>query len=169
MKTIRNFLIDFVIFGAFLLAAEPHITGDTMHEWLGLGFFVTAMAHLLLHWGWVTNSVKKFFKKMPALTRINSIVDLSIFVAFTVITITGVMMSKAVLPTLGISVSGGGSWKQIHSLASEISIFLVAAHFALHWSWIVGVFKKYVGNPVKSMFHKQPELAVVPVNIEKEN
>ncbi|MPN18508.1 hypothetical protein SDC9_165868 [bioreactor metagenome] len=169
MKTIRNFLIDFVIFGAFLLAAEPHITGDTIHEWLGLGFFVTAMIHLLLHWGWVANAVKKFFKRIPVSTRINSIVDLSIFVAFTVITITGIMMSKSVLPTLGISVSRGGAWKQIHSLASNISIFLVAAHFALHWSWIVGVFKKYVGNPVKSMFQKQPQLTVVPVKIEKEN
>lgn len=168
MKTIRNFIIDFVIFAAFLLAAEPHITGDTIHEWLGLGFFITAMAHLLLHWGWVTNSVKKFFKRMPVLTRINSIVDLSIFVAFTVITISGVMMSKAVLPALGISLPRGGSWKQIHSLTSDISIYLVAAHFALHWSWIVGVFKKYVGNPVKSLFQKQPDLAVVPVKIEKD-
>jgi cytochrome b len=168
MKTIRNFLIDFVIFAAFLLAAEPHITGDTIHEWLGLGFFVTAMIHLLLHWGWVANSVKKFFKKMPALTRINSIVDFSIFVAFTVITITGVMMSKSVLPTLGISAPRGGSWKQIHSLASDISIYLVATHFALHWTWITGVVRKYVGAPLMRIFQRQPKMAVVPIKVEKE-
>lgn len=161
-------MIDFVIFAAFLLAAEPNITGETIHEWLGLGFFVTAMAHLLLHWAWVTNAVKKFFTKMPALTRSNSVVDLLIFVAFTVIILSGVMMSKAVLPTLGISVPRGGSWKMIHSLASDATVFLVATHFALHWSWIVGVLRKYVGNPVKRMFQKQPELAVVPVKIEKD-
>lgn len=168
MKTIRNFIIDFVIFIAFLLAAEPHITGDTIHEWLGLGFFVTAMAHLLLHWGWVTNSVKKFFMKMPALTRINSIVDFSIFVAFTVITFTGIMMSKSVLPTLGISASRGGVWKQIHSLASDVTVFLVATHFALHWSWITGVLRRYVGAPLMHLFQKQPELAMVPVKIDKD-
>jgi cytochrome b len=168
MKTIRNFIIDFVIFAAFLLAAEPHITGDTIHEWLGLGFFITAMAHLLLHWGWVTNSIKKFFKKMPALTRINSIVDFLIFVAFTVITFTGIMMSKSVLPTLGISASRGGAWKQIHSLASDATVFLVATHFALHWSWITGVLHRYVAAPLVRLFQKQPKLAVVPVEIDNE-
>lgn len=169
MKTLRNFLIDFVIFVAFLLAAEPRITGDTLHEWLGLGFFVTAMVHLLLHWGWVANSVKKFLKRMPTATRINSIVDLSLFVAFTVVTISGIMMSKAVLPSLGIPVPHGDSWNQIHSFASNLSILLVATHIALHKSWIVGVFKKYIGNPVKRMFQKQPELAVVPVKIKKDH
>lgn len=168
MKTLRNLLIDFVIFAGFLLAAEPRITGETIHEWLGLAFFVTAMVHLLLHWNWVVNSVNKFFRRLPLHARINSVVDLLIFVGFTVVTLSGLMISKSVLSTLGISLSGGGSWKQIHSLASDVSVFLVAAHFALHWSWLTGVFRKYVGNPLKRIFQKQPELAVVPVKVEKE-
>lgn len=168
MKILRNFLIDLVIFAGFLLAFEPHITGDSIHEWLGLGLFVTAMIHLLIHWRWVANAVKKFFARMPFKTRIDSIVDWMIFVGFVVMTWSGVMISRTVLSTLGISLPGGGDWRQLHSLSAEISLYLVALHFALHWSWVAGVLRKYVGNPVKRLFQRQPELASVPVKIDKD-
>lgn len=168
MKTLRNFLIDVVILTAFLISAEPHITGQTIHEWLGLGLFVTLMAHLLIHWRWLVNASKNFIRKLPLMTRINSIVDLLIFIGFVVLTLSGVMISKSVLPALGISVPHSGSWKQIHSLVTYLSVFLVAIHFALHWSWLMGAIRRFVANPIKRLFQRPPELVVVPVKVNRD-
>jgi cytochrome b561 len=168
MRTLRNLLLDVAIFAAFLISAEPKITGETIHEWLGLGLFVTLIAHLLIHWRWVANAVKRFFRRLPAMTRINSIVDLLIFIGFVVLTLSGVMMSKSVSTTLGFSLPRGGSWKLIHTLATDVCVYLVAFHFALHWNWFVGALRKFIGNPLKRLFQKSPELAVIPVKNDRD-
>jgi hypothetical protein len=168
MKAKLYLLLDSIIFLAFLIAFEPHITGEQIHEWLGSAFFLTLLTHLILHWKWVVNTVSKFFKKMTLNNRINFLVDFLIFVSFVLLTFSGWMISRFMLPTLGISVPMGGEWKQIHSLSSKATLYLVALHFALHWNWAVESFKHHVEQPIARMLRPQPKLAVVPVKIDEE-
>lgn len=168
MKTKIYLLLDSVLFLAFLIAFEPHITGTQIHEWLGTAFFFTVLAHLILHWKWVVNMIKKFFARMTLSNRINFIVDFFIFLSFVVMTFSGWMISKFMLPTLGIDVPAGGLWKQIHSSSAQAALYLTALHFALHWNWMVEAFKHHVISPVAKIFKPAPRLEPQPVRIERD-
>lgn len=51
-RTKLNFLIDIIIFTAFLVAMDPRLTGIAIHEWLSIAFGAAIIVHLLLHWQW---------------------------------------------------------------------------------------------------------------------
>jgi hypothetical protein len=73
-----------------------------------------------------------------------------IFIAFTVIIFSGVMESRYVLQTLGLTVSNQGFWKVLHSLATEVTLWMAALHIALHWRWIWNWIKKPFRLPKKA-------------------
>ena len=169
MKAKLYFVLDILIFTGFLITFEPQITGESIHEWLGAAFFLTLLVHLLLHWNWVVKTLAKFFKKMPALQRINFTVDFFIFVAFIVVNLSGLMISKTVLATFGITLPRGGEWKTIHSLSADVALYLAAAHFALHWNWLVAVVKNHLIAPLRAHFSQPRRLEPVPVRSDEQN
>lgn len=165
MKALRNFIIDAAVLFGFLIVYEQKITSETIHEWLGLAVFVTLLTHLLLHWKWVVDHVKSFFRKMALANRVNFVVDFLFFVAIIGVTLSGVMMSKSALPALGISLPRGGEWKQLHSLFADACLYLLAIHFAMHWTWITCTFKRYLLSPLGRLFKRNRTLETVPVKI----
>lgn len=167
MKTRIFLLIDSIIFLAFLIVFEPRITGTEIHEWLGMAFFFTLLTHLLLHWKWVVNVISKFFKKMTAKNRINFIVDFFVFLAFVLVTFSGLMISRFFLQTLGITIQTGGAWRQIHLLSAQVVLYLAALHFALHWKWVVETFKRFVIQPAARLFQPGTSLVLQPIKVEK--
>lgn len=144
-KSKTNLYLDSLSFIAFLVAMEPHLTGLPVHEWLGLTLGAGLLVHLLLHWRWVVGVVKRFFQPLAWRARLNFIVDTALLTAFTLIMVSGIMISESLglAQLLGIK-SGGPAWRGIHHLASNLSLLLVGLHMALHWGWVVCVFKRYV-------------------------
>ncbi len=135
MSLKTNFVIDLLAFIGFLLALEPRLTGTTIHEWFTLALAGTLIIHLLIHWDWVINISKRFFAKPLHITRINYILAALIFLSFIVTVTTGLMISESVMPLLGIHTKNFAA-RQLHELASNLTLFLVAVHFALHWDWV---------------------------------
>ncbi len=78
--------------------------------------------------------------------------------------ISGLMISKIVMPFFGVEASMGGAWKMIHKVAADAAMMLVAAHVGLHWKWIWNMFKNLVVNPLSRIGKKEPEL--IPVKVE---
>lgn len=156
MKNKTNLFIDLGIFVAFLLAMEPKITGETIHEWFSLALAGTVIVHLLLHWDWIVNVARKYFAKLWHSSRLNFFLDIFLFIGFNTIIFSGLMISKSVLPTLGIDVGQGGAWKMIHSSSADITLLLMASHVGLHWRWIWSMVKKYVVSPVGKIFTGKP-------------
>ncbi len=157
MKNITNILIDLAIFIAFLVSMEPIITGEAIHEWLSIGLAVFIFVHLLFHWDWIIQVGKKYFKKLWHESRLNFFLDVILFIVFTTIMFSGLMISKEVLPVLGIKVVQGGTWKIIHSQSADIGMWLVAIHFGLHWRWIWKMFKRQIFSPFRRLFSKKTE------------
>jgi hypothetical protein len=168
MKLITNFIVDAIVFFGFLIVNEHKITTQAIHEWLGLAIFVTLLFHLFLHWQWVVNKVVSFFKRMALLDRINFIVDFLIFTAIIAVTLSGVLMSKSALPALGITLPRSGAWKQLHSLSAQASLYLLALHFALHWSWIAAALKRFVFAPIGRLFRRSPVTKPLSGNVEND-
>jgi hypothetical protein len=156
-STVRNLLIDAAIFVGFLLATAPRATGQTIHEWPGLAFGVGIITHLLLHWKWIVNVVRRFFSKLPGQVRINSILNSLLFIAMTLIIFSGIMSSKVVLSTFGLSGSHDVIWRWLHASATNVALIIVA----LHWKWIVGTVKRYMWQPIFGRRQKQTQPAML--------
>jgi len=148
-STLRNLLVDGAIFAGFLLATDPRATGQTIHEWLGLAFGVGIITHLLLHWKWIFSVVRRFFSKLPGQVRINSLLNSLLFIAVTLMIFSGIMISKVVLSTFGLSGSHDMIWRWLHSSATDAALIIVGLHVALHWKWIVSTIKRYVVQPLQ--------------------
>ena len=118
-------------------------SGIPIHEWLSIAFGAAIVIHLLLHWQWIVATIKRFFSKMNAQQRINFVLNTLLFIDVTIIIFTGLVISRVVLPGLGIETIRGGIWRPLHSLSSDIAVFIVGLHVAMHWQWIWSAIKRY--------------------------
>jgi hypothetical protein len=160
-NAVRDFIVDGTIFSGFLLTTAPHATGQTIHEWLGLAFGAAIIVHLLLHWKWLVTAVRHFFSELPAQVRINALLNSLLYIAVTLVIFSGLMISKVVLATFGLSASQGGIWRWLHTNATNAALIVVALHVALHWKWIVSTLKHHVWQPVFDRRQKQAQSTLV--------
>jgi hypothetical protein len=167
MSAKTNFIVDTLILVAFLVAFEPALTGIAIHEWLSLAFAATLIIHVLLHWEWVVQVAVKFMRKLFHSSRLNFVIDSLLFVAFILVMLSGVLISRAILPSLGIQASASHAWRFLHSWSADVTVFLLALHFALHWKWIVNTTKRYLVNPFKVSRSREQSLQPVPVRTDE--
>lgn len=167
MKNKTNLIVDICILAGFLLAMEPRITGENIHEWFSVALAATVVIHLLLHWDWIMTVARKYFVKLWHESRLNFLLDVFLFIGFNAIMLSGLMISRSVLPSLGIQVGQGGAWKMIHSQSADITMWLVAIHFGLHWRWLWMMFTKCIVSPIGRLFKKPVPVAPVQIEIEE--
>ena len=132
-------------------------TGQAIHEWLGIAFGVGIVTHLLLHWKWIVNVLRRFFSKLPGQVRINSLLNSLLFIDVTLIIFSGLMICKVVLSTFGLSGSHAAIWRWLHTFSSSAALIIVGMHIALHWKWIVSTIKRYTWQPLVG--RRQPSQA----------
>lgn len=144
---LTNLWVDALIFVGTLAAFAPKLTGEFVHEWLGLAFGVALLVHVILHWGWLAGVTQRFFRTASWGARFKYLLNAAIFIAFTVIIFSGVMESRSVLQTFGLSVSNQTFWKMLHSLSADVTLWLTALHIGLHWRWLWSWIKRLVRLP----------------------
>ena len=170
MSAKTNLTLDIAIFSAFLVASSPAFTGLAIHEWLSVAFAATLVLHLLFHWKWIATLTKTFFKNLLHASRLDYLVDGLLFVAMTAAILSGLMISRSVMVTLGISLSAVPAWRSIHSLSANLSLVLVAVHFGLHWKWVVTNFRRYILTPISGLVQnpagRAAQFATQPVKID---
>jgi hypothetical protein len=163
-----NLIVDSAIFAAFLVAMAPRFSGLAIHEWLGIAFGAAIVTHLLLHWQWLVEVTKRFFGKVQWSTRINYLLNALLFVDITVIIFSGLLISEVALPLIGVQLSSGGAWRGLHETSANLFLPLVGLHVALHWQWIVNMFKRFVITPLAP--RRAPQLGdgvPVPAHVER--
>lgn len=138
----RNFLIDGVMFVAFLIATAPRFSGLAIHEWLSLALAAALITHILLHWQWIVTIGKRLFAKTTWRSRLNYLLNTLLFLAFTITVATGVLMSREALPLLGITMPRDRTLELLHRQASDLTMVILGLHIAIHWSWIVGMIRR---------------------------
>jgi cytochrome b len=143
-----NMIVDSIIFLAFLVAMAPHFSGMAIHEWLGIAFGAAITTHLLLHWQWLVEVTKRFFSKAQWSARVNYILNALLFIDITLVIFSGLMISQVALPLIGIQLAQSGIWRGLHGTAANLFMVLVGLHVALHWQWIVNMFKRIVITPL---------------------
>lgn len=146
-RTTVNYLIDGGVFVAFLAATSPALTGLAIHEWLSIAVAAVVVTHLLLHWSWIVGVTGRLFGKVAWDARVNYALNVLLFVSFTTLIFTGLLISEVALPALGLDLGPGRQWVRLHRLASDASVILLGLHVALHWRWIMNVTRRLFRRP----------------------
>ena len=120
--------VDAACLLVYLVAASPALTGIGIHEWLGLGVLVEAVRSAFARPSWARTG--------------NLALDLLIVAAFMTVTVSGIMVSGAVLPALGLYADGYYFWDPLHAMSAKLLLALMLVHVAVHWPWFAKVFKK---------------------------
>jgi len=139
-KQKRNWIIDVTLFGGFLLALWLDLTGVAVHQWLGIAVGALAGYHLVAHWSWVEAVTSRLFKQANRQSRQFYAVDAGLAVGFVTIAVTGLVIST----WLDLSLASYVVWRNIHVLASVVTLALVVAKIGLHWRWIVSTARRRI-------------------------
>ena len=142
----RLFAVDAVALAAYLAAATPALTGVAVHEWLGIGVFVAFFVHAVQHAGWVADAVRGSIRN-PSLARTGNLaLDALVLVVFMVVTVSGVLISGAVLPAFGLYAGGYYFWDPLHAIAAKALLALLLVHVVVHWRWVASFSGKGKGD-----------------------
>ncbi len=138
----KNLIVDIAALLIYAVVANPAFTGIGLHEWLGLGVFVVFLVHVAMHTDWVVEACKTAFKQ-PSFARTgNMVLGVLMLVVFMVCVVSGLLVSGDVLPTLGFYAEGYYFWGPLHAASAKFLLALLLVHIAVHWKWIVLLFKK---------------------------
>jgi len=143
-----NLWVDAALFAAIMLALSPVLTGIAIHEWLSVALAAAVVVHLLLHWRWIVAVVRRFLGRLAGQSRLNFVLNIALFINFSVVTFTGLMISRVALPAIGLVTAESQAWQVLHSLSADLILFIAGLHVALHWKWIFSALKRYVIAPI---------------------
>ncbi len=166
-----NLTVDIAILVAFLVAMAPRFSGLAIHEWLSIAFGAVVMVHLLLHWQWIVEITKRFFRSTTWMARMNYMLNSLLFITITVVMLSGILISEIALPSIGVDIVGNFAWRRIHGVSADLSVFLIGVHLAFHWQWIWNALKRYAIAPLlpkRTAPSRSPAEVSVVMQIEKE-
>lgn len=85
--------------------------------------------------------------------RLNFLLNSAIALMMLVVIISGLVISDAALPAMGIVTNASTRWRQLHNLTSNYLIVVIGLHLGLNWSWIAGALRRYLGITFKRKAH----------------
>ena len=138
----KNLAIDAVALAAYLVAANPALTGIGLHEWLSLGALVVLFAHLLAHADWCVDALRTTLRRPTWARTGNLAVDALMLVTLVVVAVSGLFVSGAVLPAFGLYAEGYYFWDPLHAIAAKALLALLLVHLVTHWKWLYRFFRK---------------------------
>ncbi len=141
-QNINKLLLDLGTFITLLVVSAPRFTGETIHEWLSLALGGAIVVHLLLNWNWIVEVTARLFTKSAKNLRFNYVLNWALFASGIMIMLSGLMISKSVVPFFGLTLPQNMSWKELHEVSTNITMILMGLHVAQHWNWIVNMFKR---------------------------
>lgn len=141
MKTTQwNWMIDAILLGGCLAAFFLDLTGLVLHQWLGVAVGLLAAYHFLSHWDWVKSVARRFLGQTPGQARRYFLVDAGLMLGFALILVTGLVISS----WLALPLENYAAWKNIHVVASIVTLLIVVVKIGLHWRWIVKTAQRFL-------------------------
>jgi hypothetical protein len=129
-------MVDCIAAVIYLASANPGITGLAVHEWVSIGVFLVFVVHTAQHYDWVIDTFKKLRQKPPLSSVGNLVLDAATVVVFMVVTVSGIMVSRHILPLLGLVAPGYFFWSPLHSISAKVLLALLVVHVVAHARWL---------------------------------
>lgn len=133
--------LDMTMTILMILAMLSQLTGDSIHETVGVILFILFFTHNILNHRWyLTMSRGKY-----TLHRILGIIcDFLLATILIVVIITGVLISQTLFTFLS-TVEGGATLRRIHQAAGFWAYILIGIHLGMHWIWVLNGVRKMLG------------------------
>lgn len=167
-KSLAMDALALVLFAASLL---PGLTGVAAHEWLSLVITAVFLSHIVVHVHVPKKtgrdllndgvaSERKVSSEVDSRSAVpseilrgsfgrlraaNLVVDAALFVVLALVTISGLGVSGAVLPTLGLYADGYYFWNPLHAAAAKALLALLIVHLAFHMKYVVVLLRRNHG------------------------
>ncbi|MEG2628813.1 MAG: DUF4405 domain-containing protein [Raoultibacter sp.] len=142
MDSRKNFIFDVVILLVYLVVSFPAFTGIATHEWLSLGIIGVFFVHVVLHYDWVAETFKSGLRALPFARRASLVLNVLILVVFMVVAVSGILISGAVLPALGLYADGYYFWDSLHAVSAKGLLALLLVHVVMHGKWLLNMVGK---------------------------
>lgn len=141
-------LVDVIMTALLMVLMAYHMTGNKVHEWLGVLLSFFFVLHQVFNWKWY----KSVFKgNYTAVRSVHTAVNILLMADMLVMLISGMMLSREVFYFLNLS--AGMLGRRLHMVAGAWGFLLVSVHLGLHGSMLIGVVKKLTNMPERSSIH----------------
>lgn len=137
IKSKIKWLTDLLMTTLLVCLMAYQVTGDMLHEWIGVTTLIVFILHNVLNIKWYAALFKG---KYTALRIYRTIVNLGVLASILCLGFSGVVMSRhvfAALPINGPMVTA----RTMHLAASYWGFILISVHLGLHWSMVIGAIK----------------------------
>lgn len=128
-------VLDVTLLLALLLLNVVRFTGLPIHEWLGVVFVPLLIVHLQMHWPAFAAAIRRH--------TVNDVLNLALFVLMTAATVSGIAISKVLLPGT-YTPAEFMKWRSIHEGSANGAFFVVAVHIGLNWHLVLNVVRRQV-------------------------
>ena len=136
-QTMKRILDGFMTIVLLFLMARQ-ITGDAVHEWLGVGIMVLWIAHHFLDRNWYGHM---FQGKYTSVRIIQMVLNTALFLSMLGLMVSGIILSREVFAFLPIS-GGIALARTLHLLSAYWGFVLVSLHLGLYWNRVLGIVRK---------------------------
>ena len=145
MDNLRKRIVFDVLLTALLVFEMLfQLTGDFLHEVVGMVFFVTIVVHLVLSRKWIGVTSRSIAqgKKLKTGNTLRMVMGIALGVTMLVLMASSLAISN-VLYGFGINLAGGAyaTWVAVHTASSYLLCCLVAGHLAIHWASVAAAFR----------------------------
>ncbi len=142
-KTVVKVALDVLMLAVIALMYRKQALGLAFHEIGGLLLIGIFFVHKGLNFKWIRRVTVKL-RTADNRTRLMWIVDALMLVAFLIVGVSGIMISKVAFPGLAVQ---GGPWKSLHYGCAALSLILVGVHLGLHYRYLKGIFSRWIRLP----------------------
>ncbi len=138
----KRFSLDVLLFFLMLGTALHKLSGDRIHEWLSVLLAVLILWHLLLNWNLIFGVGRRFFSAMVSgRAKFNFVWNILLYTTMGIVMLSGLLISRSVLPTLGIGIENDPFMSYIHKRSIFILYMMLGVHFGMHWDWFKAQFR----------------------------
>ena len=135
-KIVLKLVLDAVMFVLLMLMYSKNVVSLTFHEACGLVVLGIMLVHLLINGTWVKAVTGQLFSgKVPVKTKIGWTVDFLLLVCTVMMTITSLLISKKLFPSIGTH----AALIPVHFFLGAVFLVLVGVHCGLHFRFIASV------------------------------
>lgn len=156
-RMLQYLLIDTALLALYVLALDVPLTGLALHEWFGVAIAGLLVVHLLQHPKWIAVTTSRFWSRASLKAQLNFVVMIGLFVSFTVLITSGLVISEVAVPWVGLKLTGSDFWLWLHLAAVDWVAWIVGLHIALNWQWVVGAVKRFAVAPIVRRWKADPE------------
>lgn len=129
--------IDIVMTVLFMVQMAYHITGNSLHEWLGMLLFAVFLLHHILNLKWYAGLFKGRWSAMRILTVVVNFLSLAAMLGMM---ISGIMLSRDVFGFLELRAGMFG--RRLHMISTAWGYLLMSVHIGLHWGMMMGIARR---------------------------